>query len=311
VKITNPFHPGEILVQEELNERDAAILNGRVYEDIIIAAAHTFLVQQPFIVLSARQTLNKIPVTIIYGEPGFISIQEFGKKITISITKHQNRGRDPVLRMLEQGTKVGALVIDLSTRRRLRVNGHIESINDRNIILIIDESYPNCPKYIQKRIVEYNKNVAHKEELIENGGIVQRRHLDLIRSADTFFVASLNPNGHADASHRGGPRGFINILENGDLRIPDYAGNKLFNTLGNFKLNPHAGIVIWDFENTELLHLFGKVRFDFLGVDEKNETGGTGRWWVFTPLSWEWQRVNMPFQLQFQEASSFNPIRKD
>ncbi len=310
MKIAQPFHAGEILLQKELNERDAAILNGRLCEDVVIAAAHQFLIQQPFIVLSASQTPERIPVTIIYGEPGFISIQESGKKITISLTKHQNRIHDPVLRILGQGTRVGALVIDLSTRRRLRVNGRIESISDDEISLIVDESYPNCPKYIQKRSIEYHKDVSTKAELIERGEKLQNNHLALIRSADTFFVSSLNPSGHADASHRGGPSGFIQILDNGDLRIPDYAGNKLFNTFGNFKLNPYAGIVIWDFEKAEFLHLIGKVNFDFRGVDEKNETGGTGRWWVFTPLYWEWQRVNIPFQFQLQEISPFNPVNR-
>lgn len=305
-----PFHEGEIQVQEALQDRDVAILNGRLFEDAVIPAAHRFLGQQVFLVLSASNTHDHIPVTIVYGVPGFISIEESGKRISISITSHVNQNQDPVLRILHLGTRVGALAIDLATRRRLRINGHVESVTADVIVMIVDESYPNCPKYIQKRVIDDARPCAPADYRIAQGTSLLAAHLQLITTADTFFVSSLNPNGHADTSHRGGPRGFIRILDNGDLRIPDYQGNRLYNTFGNFQLNPYAGIVIWDFDNSGFLHLHGEVKFDFAGLDEVNETGGTGRWWVFTPQSWVWQRVAIPFQIRFEEFSPYLPMGK-
>lgn len=307
MKLAHPFHIGEIQMQETLDDRGTAILNGRLIEDSVMPAAHAFLRQLPFIVLSASDQHNNIPVTLVYGEPGFISIDASGRKVSISIADDGRQHQDPVLRILKRNTRVGALAIDLGTRRRLRINGRIASINPSTLTINVDEAFPNCPKYIQKRVMESATTAVCKEYRIESGTKPRAFHYALMRATDTFFVSSLNPNGHADASHRGGHRGFIHILDNGDLRIPDYPGNRMYTTFGNFKMNPYAGMVIWDFDHAALLHLSGSVTFDFSGIDEHNETGGTGRWWIFTPQSWVWQQGGIPFRFRLQEMSPFLP----
>ena len=79
----------------------------------------------------------------------------------------------------------------------------------------------------------------------------------LIRGADTFFIASGNPDGSLDASHRGGEPGFVSILEDGTLEVPDYPGNHMYNTLGNLEVNPRAGLVFLDFTSGRTLQLTG------------------------------------------------------
>ncbi len=72
----------------------------------------------------------------------------------------------------------------------------------------------------------------------------------LIRNADTFFVASYvnGEDGHrrVDVSHRGGRSGFVRLDADDVLTVPDFAGNLFFNTLGNFLVNPKAGLVFVD-----------------------------------------------------------------
>lgn len=61
-----------------------------------------------------------------------------------------------------------------------------------------------------------------------------------------------------DVSHRGGPSGFVQV--DGDvLTVPDYPGNRYFNTFGNFLENPRAGLLFINFENGDLLHLTGEA----------------------------------------------------
>ena len=60
-------------------------------------------------------------------------------------------------------------------------------------------------------------------------------------SADTFFVASAHAERGVDASHRGGLPGFVRVLGDRTLEIPDYPGNSMFNTLGNPAADPRAG----------------------------------------------------------------------
>ncbi|MGO7969101.1 flavin-nucleotide-binding protein, partial [Rhizobium ruizarguesonis] len=80
------------------------------------------------------------------------------------------------------------------------------------------------------------------------GGDLRRiqQHLDdrarqMVEGADTFLVASYvdrdNGERQVDVSHRGGNAGFVHIGADGVLTIPDFPGNRFFNTLGNFLVN--------------------------------------------------------------------------
>ncbi len=83
-----------------------------------------------------------------------------------------------------------------------------------------------------------------------------------IRRADTFFIATSHPEAGADASHRGGMPGFVRV-EGDRLVWPDYAGNAMFNTLGNIALHPRAGLVFPDFEAGATLQLTGRAAVDW------------------------------------------------
>ena len=303
MKITNPFHSGELAIQEQLQEQSTAILNGRLYEDQVMMAAHKFLSQQSYLIISTAHSEVDLPVSIVFGEPGFVSVEENGKHLHISLAAHKNMTSDPVLSSLKENLKVGILAIELSTRRRLRINGLIQELTPKSFKVIVEESYPNCPKYIQKRALAASAPRALTPQQDSQGTELTPWITELIQKTDTFFVSSFNPNGHADASHRGGPPGFIQILDNGELRIPDYPGNSLYNTFGNFHVNPNAGFLIWDFEASALLHMRGRITLDL-----KNEAlEGQQRWWNFQPTHWQYQTLEIPFAMTFTEFSPFLP----
>lgn len=64
-----------------------------------------------------------------------------------------------------------------------------------------------------------------------------------------------------DTNHRGGPPGFVRILSNDEddvsIVYPEYSGNRLYQTLGNFQVNPRAGLVFPDFETGDVLYVTG------------------------------------------------------
>ncbi|MET3980291.1 hypothetical protein ABIB62_002893 [Mucilaginibacter sp. UYP25] len=62
-------------------------------------------------------------------------------------------------------------------------------------------------------------------------------------------------------SHRGGETDFITFLDERAIRLPDYEGNSMFNMLGNFHINPIAGILIIDYSNGETVQFSGKAVF--------------------------------------------------
>jgi hypothetical protein len=139
---------------------------------------------------------------------------------------------DPLAMALQgAGTKVGVLAIDLTTRRRLRLNGEAEKRPDA-VYLRTYQVYANCPKYIQACEPE----TGGAEPGLQDGHILRSRGLTdeqrrLISDADTFFIASAHPEGGADASHRDGNSGFVWFLGENALEFPDYSGNTMFNTL--------------------------------------------------------------------------------
>lgn len=94
-------------------------------------------------------------------------------------------------------------------------------------------------------------------------------------------MGSADNNGHLDVSHRGGETGFISLINEDTLRIRDYNGNSMFNTLCNFHLNPAAGILIIDYTNGDSLHMTGKSLVHLNEDDRLVHTGGAGRFWDF------------------------------
>jgi hypothetical protein len=90
-----------------------------------------------------------------------------------------------------------------------------------------------------------------------------------------------------DISHRGGRLGFVRV--DGDvLTIPDFSGNRHFNTLGNFLVPPRAALLFIDFTRGDLLHLSGTVEIVW-DVDEVGQFAGAERLWRVR-VSHGWRR---------------------
>jgi predicted pyridoxine 5'-phosphate oxidase superfamily flavin-nucleotide-binding protein len=129
----------------------------------------------------------------------------------------------------------------------------------------VEQSFGNCPKYIRRRRAE---RVARIPGRFERSRGLDEAARGMIASADTFFVASrsrsgIHEVGRVDISHRGGPPGFVTLGANGDLIVPDYRGNRYFNTLGNLLGDPRAALLFIDFERGDLLQLQGSVTIDW------------------------------------------------
>src|SRR5262249_38226074 len=123
--------------------------------------------------------------------------------------------------------------------------------------------------------------VADRSRALEHLGRLDRSAAQTISSADTFFIASAarvdEPTGGVDVSHRGGPPGFVH-LEGDTLTIPDYRGNRYFNTLGNLVSNPRAALLFVEFETGDLLHLRGTTEIVW-NTPQLEELAGAERFW--------------------------------
>jgi hypothetical protein len=231
---------------------------------------------------------------------------EDGEHVEVIAPLDHTLAADPVRRILRAGEPLGMLVIDFARRGRFRINGTISRMDATSLELRVREAFGNCIKYIQRRqrfddlgvgaIADQTKGLTFDEE---------RRVF--IAQADTLFVASIHPERGLDVSHRGGHPGFVQVADERTLRIPDYPGNSMFQTLGNFEVDTRAGIALIDFERRRVLSLTGNASAVFGAEDPRHPTGGTGRYWSFTVE--QWVEFPLPSMMTWTlvERSPFNP----
>lgn len=286
----SPFHPGEVAIQERLGVADQMAAFGRKVVRSFMPDQHRdFYAQLPFIVVATVDAEGRPWASLLEGRPGFLHSPDPGK-LDFNAALASD---DPAAAGWKRAAAVGLLGIELHSRRRNRVNGVLRGTQGGGLQLEVEHAFGNCPQYIQAR----NLDLA-RDPVVRPGGSVRRGHalLDEVESfiseADTFFVASyvdhVDRSRAVDASHRGGKPGFVRVAGQ-RLSIPDYAGNLHFNTLGNFVLNPRAGLLFVDFACGDLLQLSGKVTLD-LASDQTKFFQGAERLWHVDVEQWVLRR---------------------
>ncbi|KAJ5928895.1 Riboflavin synthase-like beta-barrel [Penicillium verhagenii] len=272
-----PWHDGEEKVHHLLNAPEV----DNPSTPFLSPRAGAFLQQAPLVALGTLDEKGRPWSTLWGGQAGFagpIAESIIGLRALVD-----SRG-DPVVRELlgnqdemnskyeemapRQGKMVSGLAIDLENRRRVKLFGRMMagSLNDGDVaqaqlVVKIEESLGNCPKYLNKRHIvpaHFNPTILSDKPQLTQAAI------DLLSRADTMFVSSSREKTDMDTNIRGGPPGFIRVESNDTsgavLVYPEYSGNRLYQTLGNLQLNPRAGYVIPDFETGDVLYVTGDTQ---------------------------------------------------
>ncbi len=249
------FHTGELIAQTRAGLRAEADRVSALIGSEIPPLAQGFLADQPLIVVGAVDAGGRLWATMLTGLPGFLTVTG---PATVEIAAAPAPG-DPLHGVLASETRVGLLAIDLETRRRVRINGTSHPVAG-GLRIDVGQVYPNCPKYIQQRRPRWAPAEPGAARVSAALTVEDSSAIDL---ADSFFVATAGPDGHADASHRGGNPGFLRAVSPTHLRWPDYVGNSMFNTFGNLEVNPRAGLLVPDWSTGALTHLTGTAVVDW------------------------------------------------
>ena len=259
----SPFHHGEQKVQERLGVRDIEAWARKVVHDHLPEQHRDFYTSLPFLVVSARDGKGRPWVTLLDGPDGFVNSPD-PRHLVIESKPVQG---DALEGSFGIGSDVGILGIELATRRRNRVNGRVAGNGSGIITFGVDQTFGNCPQYIRER--EWRRIDDEPSGRAKSGTRLTASQQSWIESADTFFIATgYRGEGESttfgmDASHRGGDRGFVRVLDDRRLQFPDYAGNNHFNTIGNLILDPRAGYLFIDFETGSLLQVTGTASIDW------------------------------------------------
>jgi ferredoxin-NADP reductase/predicted pyridoxine 5'-phosphate oxidase superfamily flavin-nucleotide-binding protein len=308
----SPFHHGEREVQKKLGVRAKMESFGkRVIRDHMPQQHRDFYQQLPFIIAGFIDDKGWPWASFLYGDRGFIQSKN-DKTLQLKVNIASG---DPLRDSLTPERHLALLGIDLPSRRRNRLSTAISDVDKDTLHLDVIQSFGNCPQYIQARQIfpHQHQDAPEKIEITT----FNQETSKLVTSSDTFFVASHYQNKNAeqdiatsmgaDVSHRGGKPGFVRIDNDTTLTIPDYLGNFHFNTLGNFLLNPKAGLLFIDFDKGHILSLTGSV--EILWDSEDTEYfDGAERLWQFHLEKGVYLKYALPFRWEFEGYSATTEV---
>jgi len=122
----------------------------------------------------------------------------------------------------------------------------------------------------------YHDGMRRLQDARETRALADRLEQVTVRSAFTeddrsfvercamVFVATADADGRPDCSYKGGLPGFVRVVDDRTLALPDYDGNGMYRTWGNALVNPRVGLLFLDFEQPKRLRVNGsaEVRAD-------------------------------------------------
>jgi predicted pyridoxine 5'-phosphate oxidase superfamily flavin-nucleotide-binding protein len=294
------WHKGEIEAQTRTGIAEhMAEIGPKVIRDFMPDQHRAFFEQLPFVVIGSLDAGQRPWASIVAGLPGFAS-SPHPRRLEIEANPVPG---DPLGDALVAGNPLGLLGIELPTRRRNRMNGHVVARDEAGFAVHVRESFGNCPQYIQRR--DYTA-FTPKPGAVEPFDALPAEAADLVRRADTMFVASAAPREdgkfNVDASHRGGQPGFLGIDHEGAIVVPDFRGNGFFQTIGNLLAFPRAGLLIPDFATGDLLQVTGAAEVVWDGP-QVEAFPGAERLWKVKVESGRWLRGAFPLRFGAAELS--------
>jgi predicted pyridoxine 5'-phosphate oxidase superfamily flavin-nucleotide-binding protein len=115
----------------------------------------------------------------------------------------------------------------------------------------------------------YHEGMRQLQDLRETRALADRLEKVTMRAAFTdedkafiqrcrmFFIATADRDGQPDCSYKGGLPGFVRVINERTLAIPDYDGNGQYRSWGNVLANPKVGLLFMDFESPKRLRING------------------------------------------------------
>ena len=139
----SPFHAGEIALQERAGVRARLAETGhRVIRDFMPEQHRDFFNHLPFLIVGSLDRAGRPWASMLTGFPGFMASPD-PKTLRIAARPGPH---DLLAKNLAAGAPLGLLGIELSTRRRNRMNGRVSMLDGSGFAVSVDQSFGNCPQ---------------------------------------------------------------------------------------------------------------------------------------------------------------------
>jgi len=112
---------------------------------------------------------------------------------------------------------------------------------------------------------QYYGRAGHIEGAPERDPLSQAE-AEFVASRDSFYLGSINESGWPYIQHRGGPQGFLRVIDDTTLAFADYKGNRQLLTTGNVSVNDRVALFLMDYKNRARLKILGHARIEDAGV---------------------------------------------
>ncbi|EGN97110.1 hypothetical protein SERLA73DRAFT_57616 [Serpula lacrymans var. lacrymans S7.3] len=217
------------------------------------------------------------------GEPAYISSPCDTSLIINARVWDGDPAIDNLHRFKERSSKtnvlVSALGIEVSTRRRNKFAGSVSDVSfdgaDMCLQLTVNQALGLCPKYINVRTItpypDASPQLVYQQLSMNDYDRLPDEVIEFIHSADTAYLGTsyvappederMYPS-HVSTNHRGGRPGFVRVRpsDGRTIVLPNYAGNRMMNSLGNIYVTPLAGLVFPSFSSGAILYVTGTAR---------------------------------------------------
>jgi uncharacterized protein len=114
------------------------------------------------------------------------------------------------------------------------------------------------------KAIQQRKGSRHGYARMEQGGGWETRITpelgEFIAAQTSFYMATANAEGQPYIQHRGGPAGFLRVLDERTLAFVDYAGNKQYISSGNLSENPKAHLFLMDYAHRQRIKIWGEAQ---------------------------------------------------
>ena len=252
------FHPGEQQLQQKLGVAERQHEMGlRLIRDYMPDQHREFFAMLRTVHVGAVDATGHPWAIMRSGDAGFMASPN---DKTLRIASQPLPGEPPDLE-LSVGAKISIVGIQFETCRRNRLNATVTSHAGGLLEMRVDQSYGNCPKYIQVRNPVADADLA--KVVVTESAVLSPEDTALIVASDTLLIASRakelgdDPRAGVDINHRGGMPGFVSVLDAATIQFPDYKGNNFYNTFGNVVTDDRVGLQFLDFETGTLLNVKG------------------------------------------------------
>ena len=114
---------------------------------------------------------------------------------------------------------------------------------------------------VKKQQLEHGSRRQYErmEQSAPQGDSLGPAEQEFIKRRDSFYMASVSETGWPYVQHRGGPKGFVRVINPGLIGFADLRGNKQYVSLGNLEHDPRVALFFMDYPNQTRLKILGRV----------------------------------------------------